>query len=72
MLKENLKKIISILNQMVSENIIEEYAIGGGVSAVLYARIDTFQNFDLINWGTLNNILIRHKLMTKWEAYHGS
>jgi hypothetical protein len=38
MLYENLKKIIIVLNDMVKSNIIETYAIGGGISAVLYTE----------------------------------
>jgi hypothetical protein len=47
MLKDSLKKISVVFNKMIEDGIIETYAIGGGVSAVLYTEPHYTKDLDI-------------------------
>ena len=60
----DIKKTFAVLNQMVADRVIENYAVGGAIAAIFF-----FLSQDAVELAALEDVITRHGLSTRWADY---
>jgi hypothetical protein len=55
-----LKRTLEVINDLVKDNIIDDYAIGGSIAAVFYAKISNTDDLDIFIIPKMSNSIITY------------